>query len=95
MFTTAYLGGAPWNDGHWINPRFDRLLHWARSELADDRRREMYWEMQAICAQDGAVITPFFADDLIGYSDKLTHDDTIGRTGPLDGFRAAERWWFA
>ena len=95
MFATAYAGGAPWNDGHWINPRFDTLLNWARSELADDLRRDMYWEMQAICAQDGAVITPFFADDLIGYSDKLAHDDTVGRTGPLDGFRAAERWWFA
>lgn len=95
VFSTAYAGGSPWNDGHWINTRFDTLLGWARSELDETLRRDMYWEMQAISAQDGAVIIPFFADELIAHSENLAHDDTLSRTAPLDGYRAAERWWFA
>ena len=94
-FSTAYASGAPWNDGHWSNPQFDILLHRARSELNDNRRRDMYWDMQALCAQDGAVIAPFFADELIGCSSKLAQDDIASGSGPLDGLRAAERWWFA
>ena len=95
MFSAAYAGMSPWNDGHWINARFDALLRMARSELDDTRRRDMYWEMQAISAQDGAVITPFFADYLTAHSDQIEHDDIVSTTGALDGFRAAERWWFA
>lgn len=95
IFSTAYAGGAPLNDGHWTNPRFDTLLGWARSELSEGPRQEMYWEMQAICAQDGAVIAPVFADYLTAFTDKLMHDDAVSNTGTLDGFRAAERWWFA
>lgn len=95
IFSTAYAGGAEWNDGHWINARFDQLMLWARSELDDDRRRAMYWEMQEISAQDGAVITPLFPDHIVAFSDKLAHDDPISGTAALDGLRAAERWWFA
>lgn len=95
IFSTAYVANAPWNDGYWDNPRFDALLHLARSELNDSRRREMYWEMQAICSDDGAVVTPVFASHLMAHSDKIMHDDTVGANAALDGLRAAERWWFA
>jgi len=42
MFTTAYKTGASWNDSFWSNERFDELLVQARSELDQDKRRDMY-----------------------------------------------------
>lgn len=95
MFSTAFAAGARWNAGHWDNPRFDALLRLARSELADDRRREMYWEMQTICSDQGAVVTPMFAPLVSAHTDKLANSGTIGANAPLDGLRVAERWWFA
>ncbi len=95
VFSTGYASGARWNDGYWEDARFDALLRMARSELADDKRREMYWEMQAICADQGAVVTPMFASYVMAHGDRLQHDEVVGANWALDGFRAAERWWFA
>lgn len=95
MFSTAYVTGASWNDTFWSNARFDELLVNARSELADEKRREMYWEMQEIVHNDGGVVVPFFASYIFASSDKIAHDETIAANWDLDGGRAIERWWFA
>ena len=60
MFSVAYLSGAPWNDSHWSNKRFDELLIAARAELDTDKRAKMYAEMQEICSNDGGVVVPMF-----------------------------------
>jgi peptide/nickel transport system substrate-binding protein len=39
MFSVAYSDGAPWNDTHWKNDRFNELLVSARAELDTDKRR--------------------------------------------------------
>ena len=95
MFTTAYSSAAPWNESFWENARFNELLLAARSELADDKRRDMYWEMQTICSDEGASLTPMFASYVMAHTDKLAHDEKVGANWTLDGIRAAERWWFA
>ena len=41
MFSTAYSGDAKWNDAHWHNPRFNKLLK--------EGRAEPYFECQKIC----------------------------------------------
>ena len=53
MFATAYAEGVPWNESYWSNERFNELLVAARSELDEDIRREMYFEMQDIRRQPG------------------------------------------
>ena len=40
MFSTAYSGDAKWNDAHWKNERFDKLLKEARVELDEKKRAE-------------------------------------------------------
>ncbi|MGB3178848.1 MAG: ABC transporter substrate-binding protein [Albidovulum sp.] len=95
MFTTAYSAGAPWNESFWSNDRFNELLVAARSELDDDTRRGMYYEMQAICSNEGGTIVPMFASYVMAMSDKVMHEDTVAANWTLDGFRALERWWFA
>lgn len=94
MFTTAYSSGAPWNETHWEHARFNELLLAARSELDEGKRREMYHDMQKICADEGGVVIPMFASYVLGVSDKLGHPETIAANWMFDGFRALERWWF-
>jgi peptide/nickel transport system substrate-binding protein len=95
MFSTAYQCGASWNDSFWCNDRFDELLVKARSELDEAKRREMYYEMQAICSSDGGVIVPMFANYVFGNSTKVAHTEQMGSNWDVDGMRFIERWWFA
>ena len=95
MYSMAYAAGVPWNDTFWDNKKFNELLIAARSELDADKRRQMYYEMDDICANQGGVIIPMFANYVMGLSDKIAHDDTVAGNWTLDGFRGVERWWFA
>lgn len=95
MFSTAYAAGAPWNDTFWEHERFNELLVAARSELDETKRRDMYFEMQAICANEGGVVIPMFANYVMGLSERVAHSEQVAGNWWLDGYRAAERWWFA
>jgi len=94
MFSTAYAEDASWNDTFWKNKRFNELLIAARAELDEKKRRDMYVEMQQIVRDDGGVVIPMFASDLSAATDKIKHGP-LAVNWELDGFRCAERWWFA
>lgn len=94
MFSQAYATGAKWNDTHWSNERFDKLLISARSELDENKRAEMYGEMQMLVSDDGGAVIPVFANYVSAISRKIGHGK-IGSSWNLDGYRSAERWWFA
>ncbi|MCC2110977.1 MAG: ABC transporter substrate-binding protein [Hyphomicrobiales bacterium] len=95
MFSTAYAAGAPWNETYWSHDRFNELLLAARAELNEDLRREMYFEMQQLCSDEGGIIIPMFAAYVGAHSDALVHGDQIASNWRNDGHRIAERWWFA
>lgn len=92
MFSLVYAKGAEWNESHWDNARFNELLITARAELDDGKRREMYYEMQAICRDDGGSIIPVFVNYLDGKSDKIGYGE-LASNRFLDGWKAIERWW--
>jgi peptide/nickel transport system substrate-binding protein len=94
MFTTAYKTSAPWNDTFWSNARFDELLGLARAELDEEKRRQMYFEMQEIVNQDGGAVIPMFASYVFATSEKVGHPEQFASNWDLDGERWAERWWF-
>jgi peptide/nickel transport system substrate-binding protein len=94
MFATAYQTGASWNDSFWSSARFDELLLAARAELNEEKRREMYYEMQAIVNQEGGVVIPMFASYVFATTSKIGHGD-LASNWDVDGQRWAERWWFA
>jgi peptide/nickel transport system substrate-binding protein len=94
MFSTAYAEDASWNDTFWKNARFNELLVTARAELDESKRAAMYNEMQQIVRDDGGVVVPMFAADLSAATDKVAHGP-LAANWELDGFRCAERWWFA
>lgn len=95
MFATAYARGVEWNESYWDHDRFNELLVSARAELNDDLRREMYFEMQDIVANEGSTIIPMFAAYVSAHTDRLNHSDQVASNWSNDGHRMAERWWFA
>ena len=92
MFTVAYADGAPWNDTHWSNKKFNELLIAARAELDEVKRRKMYEDMQEICRNDSGTVVPMFNQMVEGSSDKLGHGPISGHMA-MDGMRTGERWW--
>jgi peptide/nickel transport system substrate-binding protein len=95
MFSTAYESGKPWNDTFWSNARFDELLVLARSELDDEKRRAMYYEMQEIVNMDGGVVVPFFAAYVFARSENVVTSENMAKNWDMDGERSVERWSFA
>lgn len=96
MFTTAYASGAAWNDTFWDNGRFNELLVAARAELDEQKRRDMYFEMQVILAEDGGAIIPMFANYVFATNGDInTGGDTFSSHWDKDGHRWFERWSFA
>ncbi len=94
MFTVGYAAGGSWNESRWAHPKFNMLLKAARAELDENKARDIYWEMQQICSDEGGSVIPLFVDHLIGHSDKLAHGKIAGNWD-LDGYRCIEKWWFA
>ena len=93
MFSTTYAAEAAWNDTHWKNPQFNKLLIEARAELDEKKRREMYVEMQQLLRDEGGVIIPMFASNVEAATSKLKSGKVAGNW-EMDGMRVAERWWF-
>ena len=95
MFSLGYAADAPWNDSHFKNERFNKLLIEARAELNEAKRAEMYFEMQQIMRDEGGTIVPWFRNFVYANRANVMHDEFLSGNWALDGARGAERWWFA
>jgi peptide/nickel transport system substrate-binding protein len=80
MLAVAYKAGAPWNETHWDNAKFEKLLADARSETDETKRKGYIWEMQAMLHEDGGAIIPVFKDWLDA------HHSNVGGHVPTSGF---------
>jgi peptide/nickel transport system substrate-binding protein len=98
MFTAAYVNDSKWNDTAWTKgpaaDRFNKLVIAARSELDTNKRRELYYECQALVSDDGGSLVPMFANYIHAISKKIGHDEQIAANWESDGQKNAERWWF-
>ena len=94
MFSTAYAAGVAWNDTHWNHERFNKLLVEARAELDENKRREMYREMQLIVRDEGGVVVPIYDQRVVAMANKVLHGPMWGNWD-MDGLRFIERWWLA
>ncbi len=95
MFTQAFSAESAWNETHWNNARFEKLLVDARAELDEAKRRTMYAEMQQLVRDEGGFVCPVFKNWLVAASNKVHIPQRIGGDAPVDGNRNAERWSFA
>lgn len=91
-YSSASAADSPWNATRWRNPRFNELLVAARAELDDERRAQMYAEMQQLQHDEDGNIVLVFSDFVYAHLDRLAHG-TIGQKAPADNYRIAERWW--
>ena len=48
MLAVAFGRSAPWNETHWKNEKFEKLLDDARAETDEAKRKTYIWEMQAM-----------------------------------------------
>ncbi|MEZ5534091.1 MAG: ABC transporter substrate-binding protein [Thiolinea sp.] len=95
IFSLTYAADAAWNESHWKNDRFNELLLQARSELDDEKRAEMYGEMQMLAKDDGGTILPAFVNFVCARRSNVMHGPSVAASWENDGARAAHRWWFA
>ena len=95
MFSLVYAKGAPWNDTHWNNETFNKLLLEARVELDEAKRRAMYGEMQLLVRDEGGTIIPMYANFVFARSSRIAHGEHVGSNWSLDGWKCIERWWIA
>lgn len=94
MFSLVYASGAPWNESHWSNEKFDRLLLQARAELDSNKRRDMYGEMQRLVRDEGGSVIPIYASFVQAISNNVHTPEELGNNLEFDGHKNAERWWF-
>ena len=95
IFSLAYAAEAAWNESRYKGERFNALMAEARAQLDDIKRAELYREMQQILRDEGGTIVPFFQNRVYARRSNLRHSGKLTANFPLDGARAAERWWFA
>jgi peptide/nickel transport system substrate-binding protein len=93
MFSIEFKAGAPWNDTHFNNERFEKLLLEARAEFNEPKRKEMYGEMQKILRDEGGAIIPMVPNNIWAFSNKVKHDPSISKAWELDGWQFISRWW--
>ena len=92
MLEVAYKSSAPWNDSHWNNGAFDKLLADAQAEVDISKRRQFIWDMQAMLTLQSGTLIPCFRDWLSAQNRK------VGGHTPHSGFdmdngRIAEKAW--
>lgn len=95
MFSTAYASGAEWNESHFENPEFDTLLAQARAELDQNRRAEIYGDMQRMVSDEGGTIIPAFDQYVAAMNKRVQTPEAVTQMWALDSIRFIERWWLA
>ncbi len=93
MFTQGYSETSNWNESYWKNTRFNELLVAARAEVDDDKRRDMYFEMQAICRDDCGSVIHAFANHISAHGTTVGVPDQVAGNWEFDGYKMIERWW--
>ena len=77
VLNEAFHSDSKWNESHYSNPEFDRLLEAARAELDFDRRRQLYLKAQDYLAMTSGTLIPFHVTQLVVLSNRVTHFDPV------------------
>ena len=94
QLTNIFKAGGAWNDSHFNNAEFEKLLVDARVELDQNKRGQQYARMQELISQNSGMVHFATQDYLDAHSTKLQGLAPSGRYDFGDG-RIAEKGWFA
>ncbi|WP_237480650.1 ABC transporter substrate-binding protein [Lichenibacterium dinghuense] len=94
QLSQTFISTANWNDTHWRDPKFDKIVTEARVELDDAKRKQMYAEAQHLIADNAGMVCFAVGDYLDGYSKKVMGAKPHPRYDLCDE-RVAEKTWFS
>lgn len=92
LFSLLYASDAPWNESQYKSEKFDSMLIEARGMLDDDRRRDIYWDMQEMIANEAGTIIPAYISNVDVHSSRLKGLRPNPLGGQL-GYAFAEYVW--
>ena len=92
MFSLFYKSSSPTNVSGWKNEKFDQLLDLARAETNEQKRKQMYGDMQVLVHEQCGVAIPMFIHSLDGFSNKVK-GYASHPLGGLMGYQFAEHLW--
>jgi peptide/nickel transport system substrate-binding protein len=92
LLSVTYKSDAPWNESHWKNPSFDKLLAESRAESDVARRKQMYHDMAQMLSDTGGTIIPVF-NDFVDAARTNVMGFEASSVLPLSGYRISERSW--
>ena len=92
ILSLLYHSEAPWNEAAWKNEQFDQLLVAARVEADQDKRRQMYADMQELISEDGGTMIPVFFSNLDANHVSVKGLEPVP-AGNLMGYNFAEFVW--
>jgi len=64
MLAPLYLSKADWNETHWKDPAWDKMLTDARATLDYDKRKALYQQLQQQIVDDGGHIVPYMVQTI-------------------------------
>ncbi|MDA8521494.1 ABC transporter substrate-binding protein [Acidovorax sp. NCPPB 4044] len=92
LLTQFFKSDAAWNESRWKSAQFDQLLLASRAETDQDKRKQMYADMQTMIHQDAGIGIPLFLASIDGHSTRLKGLSPIP-LGGLMGYSFAEHVW--
>ncbi|MCX8997320.1 ABC transporter substrate-binding protein [Rhizobiaceae bacterium BDR2-2] len=92
LFSLLYASDAPWNESQYKSETFDRKMIEARGMLDLEKRKEIYFELQTMIAEDAGTIIPAFISNVDAISDKLKGLEA-NPLGGMMGYAFAEYVW--
>ncbi|GBQ50639.1 ABC transporter substrate-binding protein [Komagataeibacter sucrofermentans] len=93
-FALNFASGAPWNESHWRDPRFDQLLLAARSQRDEGARRQIYHDMQVMIHDGAGICLPAFTTSLDAFNPRV-RGLAPSQAGQLMGYDFLSHVWLA
>ncbi|MCA0964043.1 ABC transporter substrate-binding protein [Salipiger bermudensis] len=71
LFSLLYASDAPWNESQYKSEKFDSMLVEARGALDEERRKEIYWDMQEMISNEAGTGIPVWISNMDAFTSKL------------------------
>jgi peptide/nickel transport system substrate-binding protein len=82
------LPGSPFNETHWGDPTFIKLINQARGTVDENKRNQLLQEAEKLEYDNGGYIIAYFTNQIDAYSAKLG-----GFVPPRSGFPLGNYWF--
>lgn len=92
LFSLLYAKTAKWNESQFLNDKFDSMLIEARGLLDEEKRTEIYGEMQTMISNEAGTAIPVWLSGVDAMSSKVKGMQT-NPLGGLMGYAFAEHIW--